>query len=185
MDRPPVWQRLDQYLSQTPVIEPSAYVAPGVTLIGAVTVGARSSIWYQTVVRADLNCVEIGTETNVQDGCVLHVANEFALRIGDGVSCGHQATLHACTIKDHVLVGMGACIMDGSVVGTECIIGARALVPKRTQIAPRSLVLGSPARVIRELTDQEVTGIHALAKKYVAVAARYRDGTFDTGSGPG
>jgi carbonic anhydrase/acetyltransferase-like protein (isoleucine patch superfamily) len=173
---PPVWQRLDRYLSQAPVIDPSAYVAPDATLIGAVTLGARSSVWYQTVVRADINRIDIGTETNLQDGCVLHVADEFALRIGNGVSCGHRAILHACTVEDHVLVGMGACVMDGAVIGTECIIGAYALVLKGTQIAPRSLVLGSPARPIRELTEREVAGIHALAQKYVGVARRNREG---------
>lgn len=175
-ERPPVWQRLDRFLSQTPVIDPSAYVAPGATVIGAVTLGARSSVWYQTVVRADINRIDIGAETNLQDGCVLHVADEFALRIGNGVNCGHRAILHACTVEDHVLVGMGACVMDGAVIGTECIVGAYSLVVKGTQIAPRSLVLGSPARVIRGLTESEVAGIHTLAQKYVDVARRYRDG---------
>ncbi|MBW0001298.1 MAG: gamma carbonic anhydrase family protein [Verrucomicrobia bacterium] len=175
-EHPPVWQRLDRYLSQTPMIDPSAYVAPGATLIGAVTLGARSSVWYQTVVRADINRIDIGAETNLQDGCVLHVADDYALRIGNGVNCGHRAILHACTVEDHVLVGMGACVMDGAVIGAECIIGAYSLVLKGTQVAPRSLVLGSPARVVRELTESEVAGIHSLAQKYVAVARHYREG---------
>ncbi|MBV9491438.1 MAG: gamma carbonic anhydrase family protein [Verrucomicrobia bacterium] len=172
--RPPVWQRLERYLSQTPQVDPSAYVAPGVALVGAVTVGAWSSLWYGTVVRADINRIDIGSETNVQDGCVLHVADDFALRIGNGVSCGHRAILHACTVEDHVLIGMGACVMDGARVEAECIVGAHALVPKGARIPSRALVLGSPGRVVRQLSESEIGGIRALASKYVEVARHHR-----------
>ena len=174
MESTPVSKRLAQYLAVPPKVEPTALVAPGVCLLGSVTVGAYASLWPGVVARADLNAIEIGAETNLQDGCILHVADAYPLKIGDGVSCGHRALLHACSIGSHVLVGMGACVMDGAVIGPETIIGAQSLLTKGMKVPPRSLVLGSPGRVIRQLSSAEVESIYALARKYVEVTRYYR-----------
>ncbi|HEY0789514.1 MAG TPA: gamma carbonic anhydrase family protein [Chthoniobacterales bacterium] len=169
-----LWERLARNLAVPPKVAPTALLAPGVCLVGAVTVGERSSLWPGVVARADLNPIEIGAETNLQDGCILHVADAYPLRIGDGVSCGHRVLLHACAIGAHVLVGMGACVMDGAVIGPETIIGAQSLVTKAMEVPPRSLVVGSPARVVRTLSSAEVESIYTLAQKYVDVARYYR-----------
>jgi gamma-carbonic anhydrase len=166
--------RLAEYLQNQPSVAETAFVAPTASLMGAVTVGAHASIWYQVVVRADIHSIQIGSRTNIQDGSILHVADQFPLFIGDEVTCGHRAILHACSIGDRVLVGMGAIILDGAEIGEDCIIGAQALVTKGSKIPPGSLVIGSPARVHRPLTNLEITSIASLADKYVNVAAYYR-----------
>jgi gamma-carbonic anhydrase len=166
--------RLAEYLQNQPSVAETAFVAPTASLMGAVTVGAHASIWYQVVVRADIHSIQIGSRTNIQDGSILHVADQFPLFIGDEVTCGHRAILHACSIGDRVLVGMGAIILDGAEIGEDCIIGAQALVTKGSKIPPGSLVIGSPARVHRPLTNLEITSIASLADKYANVAAYYR-----------
>ena len=170
-----VHSRLAEYLECQPSIAETAFVAPTASLMGAVTVGEHSSIWYQVVVRADIHSIQIGSRTNIQDGSILHVADQFPLFIGNEVTCGHRAILHACSIGDRVLVGMGAIILDGAEIGPDCIIGAQALVTKGSKILPGSLVIGSPAKVHRRLTNLEITSIASLADKYVNVAAYYRD----------
>ncbi len=167
--------RLAEYLERQPSIAETAFVAPSASLMGAVTVGEHSSIWYQVVVRADIHSIQIGRRTNIQDGSILHVADKFPLFIGDEVTCGHRAILHACSIGDRVLIGMGAIILDGAEIGPDCIIGAQALVTKGSKIFPGSLVIGSPAKVHRPLTNLEITSIALLADKYVHVAAYHRD----------
>jgi len=127
------------------------------------------------VVRADIHSIQIGSRTNIQDGSILHVADQFPLFIGNEVTCGHRAILHACSIGDRVLIGMGAIILDGAEIGPDCIIGAQALVTKGSKILPGSLVIGSPAKVHRSLTNLEITSIALLADKYVNVAAYHRD----------
>jgi gamma-carbonic anhydrase len=164
---------LNRFLSQRPSVPKTCFVAPSAVLIGAVSLGEETSIWYQAVVRADINSITIGNRTNIQDGAVLHVANDFPLTIGEEVNCGHQAVLHACTIEDRVLIGIGAILLDGAVIGHDSIVGAGALVTKGTAIPPGSMVLGSPARVIRTLTLTEKAGISQLAQKYVDVARFY------------
>ena len=166
--------RLAEYLERRPSIAETAFVAPSATLTGAVSVGEHSSIWYQAVVRADIHSIQIGNRTNIQDGSILHVADRYPLFIGNEVTCGHRAILHACSIGDRVLIGMGAIILDGAEIGPECIVGAQALVTKGSKISPRSLVIGSPAKVLRPLTDVEITSIALLAEKYVNVAAYHR-----------
>jgi carbonic anhydrase/acetyltransferase-like protein (isoleucine patch superfamily) len=165
---------LGRFLSEKPVISKDVYVAPNTTILGKVTIGTSSSVWFQTVIRADINEIVIGKCSNIQDGSVLHVADRFPLIIGDYVSCGHRAIVHACTIGDRVLIGMGAVVMDGATVGSGSIIGAHTLVTKGSVIPPRSLVLGSPGKIIRSLTTDEEAGIKHLAEKYVAVSGHYR-----------
>jgi gamma-carbonic anhydrase len=169
-----VHRRLAEYLQRQPSIAETAFVAPTASLMGAVTVGEHSSIWYQVVVRADIHSIQIGNRTNIQDGSILHVADQFPLCIGNEVTCGHRAILHACSIGDRVLVGMGAIILDGAEIGPDCIIGAQALVTKGSKIPPGSLVIGSPAKVHRPLTNPEITSITSLADKYVNIAAYHR-----------
>jgi carbonic anhydrase/acetyltransferase-like protein (isoleucine patch superfamily) len=168
-----VLQRLDQFLVANPVIASGVYVAPNATLLGKISIGSGSSVWFQSVIRADINEIRIGSETNIQDGSILHVADRYGLAIGNQVSCGHRAILHACTIHDRVLVGMSAVIMDGVEVGARSIVGAGALLTKGTSVPPGSLVLGSPAKVVRLLTASEQKSIEELAAKYVSVGKYY------------
>jgi carbonic anhydrase/acetyltransferase-like protein (isoleucine patch superfamily) len=166
----PVLERLDRFLAEKPVISEDVYIAPDATILGKVSIRSESSVWFQSVIRADINEIRIGQKTNIQDGSILHVADRFGLTIGDQVCCGHRAILHACTIGDRVLIGMGAIVMDGA----GSIIGASTLIPKSARLPPGSLILGSPGRVVRTLTDSEQQGIEELAEKYVAVARHYR-----------
>jgi gamma-carbonic anhydrase len=173
MDFDLVVERLDRFLGAKPLIAGDVFVAPNATILGKVTIGSGSSVWFQSVIRGDLNKIEIGSGTNIQDGSILHVADRFGLEIGNQVSCGHRAILHACAIRDRVLVGMNAVVMDGAEVGAGSIIGAGALLTKGTRIPPGSLVLGSPGRVVRQLTVDEQKGIEELAQKYVCVGRYY------------
>src|ERR1700743_2607245 len=165
------WQ---QFLPKQPKLAPSVFVARTADVIGAVSVDEHSSIWFQAVVRADINEIVIGRRTNIQDGCILHVADDYPGGIGDDVPCGHRAMIHACHIGDRVLVGMGAIILDGAEIGSDSIIGAHTLVTKGTQGPPRSLILGSPGKVIRSLRAEEIAALPRMAAKYVAVAAAHR-----------
>ncbi len=166
--------RLARYLDTAPAIHPTAFVAPGAAVIGAVTLGEESSVWFQTVLRADINRITIGPRSNVQDGAVVHLADDFGTSVGELVTVGHKAILHACTVADEVLVGMGAIILDGAEVGARSIIGAGALVTGGKKIPPGSLVLGSPGKVVRVLSLEEQAGIRLWAEKYVALARAYR-----------
>ena len=156
------------FQNKMPCIDSSAYIVENASVIGDVIVGAKSSIWFNAVIRGDVNYIRIGKRTNIQDGCVLHVAREkYPLIIGDEVTVGHNTTLHACTIGSRCLIGMGATIMDGSTIGENCIIGAGSLVTPGTIIQPGSMVMGSPARVKRKLSDNEITSILDSANHYV------------------
>ncbi len=162
------------YLEKTPVIHPSVFLAEGSQIIGDVKINEQSSIWFNAVVRGDVNYIRIGARTNVQDSCVLHVSRKkYPLIVGDDVTVGHNVTLHACNIGSRCLIGMGAIVMDGTEVGEDSIIGAGALVTAKTIIPPRSLVLGSPAKVKRELTDDEVRGIKESADHYLEDVKNY------------
>jgi len=169
-----VLTRLDRFLHKQPKLAQAVFVARSANVIGAVSVDEHSSIWFQTVVRADINEIVVGRRTNIQDGCILHVADDYPVRIGDDVTCGHRAVIHACHIGDRVLVGMGAIILDGAEIGYDSIIGAHTLVTKGTKIPPGSLVLGSPGKVIRSLRAEEIAALPRMAAKYVAVAMTYR-----------
>ncbi|KMP12681.1 acetyltransferase [Candidatus Nitromaritima sp. SCGC AAA799-A02] len=156
------------YKDKKPQIASSAYVVESAQVIGDVVIGEESSVWFNAVVRGDVNYIRIGRRTNIQDGCILHVArNKYPLIVGDEVTVGHNVTLHACRIGSRCLIGMGTVVMDGSEIGEDCIVGAGALVTPRTLIPPRSMVLGSPAKVKRELTDKEIRSIQESANHYV------------------
>jgi carbonic anhydrase/acetyltransferase-like protein (isoleucine patch superfamily) len=157
----------------TPVLAAGIFLAPGATVVGDVVIGAQSSIWFGSVIRADIHRIIIGTQSNVQDGSVLHVSDAFPCILGDRVTIGHRAVVHACTVEDEVLVGMGAIILDGAVIGARSTIAAGALVTKNTRIPPGSLVMGTPAKVIRPLTEEEQQSNIQLALKYVEVSRRY------------
>jgi gamma-carbonic anhydrase len=159
-----------------PRLHPSVYVADTAAVTGDVEIGEGSSIWFGTVVRGDVNHVRIGARTNVQDLSVVHVTEDrHPTIVGDDVTVGHRAVLHGCTIRDRCLVGMGAIVLDGAVVGPDAMIGAGALVPPGMVVPPGVLVLGSPARVKRPLTADEIAGLVRSAANYTLHAARYRD----------
>ncbi len=158
-----------------PAIDPSAFVPAEAVVIGDVVIGADSSLWFHTVVRADVHAVRIGARTNVQDNATIHVVTgRHATTLGDGVTVGHNAVLHGCAVEDGALIGMGAVVLDGAVVGAESLVGAGALVTPGTVLPPRSLVLGSPAKRVREVSDAERERLRTSAANYVALARRYR-----------
>lgn len=158
-----------------PTLGASAFVEETAVVVGDVVLGAESSVWFLSVVRGDVNSIRIGSRTNIQDLCVLHVTHDtHPLIIGDEVTVGHHVVLHGCTIKDRVLVGMGAILMDGVVIGEECVIGAGALITEGTVVPPGSLVLGSPGRVKRSVTDEERAWIRQSAANYVRYASEHR-----------
>jgi carbonic anhydrase/acetyltransferase-like protein (isoleucine patch superfamily) len=161
--------------AECPKIHDTAFIAPGAVLVGGVTVGEQASVWYQCVARGDINRIRIGARSNIQDGTIIHVSDAYEAIIGESVSVGHRAIIHACEIGDETLVGMGAIVMDGAMIGPRCVIGAGALVTKGTVVPEGSLVMGSPARVVRALSESERAGNAALAAKYVEIARRYRE----------
>lgn len=168
-------EQLQRYLDAKPRIHPTAFIAPGADVLGDVTLEEESSVWFQSVLRGDINRIVIGPRSNVQDGSVVHLADDYGVYVGELVTVGHKAILHACTIADEVLVGMGAIVLDGAEIGARTIIGAGALVTGGKKIPPGSLVLGSPAKVVRTLTLEEQAGIKVWAEKYVALSRQYRE----------
>lgn len=152
----------------------SVFIAPGAVVIGAVDLADESSIWFGCVLRGDINRIVVGAQSNVQDGSVLHVSDDHACLLGERVTVGHRAVVHACTVEDEVLVGMGAVILDGARIGARSIVAAGALVPKNMQVPAGSLVMGSPAKVVRSLTAEEQSANQKLALKYVELARQYR-----------
>jgi carbonic anhydrase/acetyltransferase-like protein (isoleucine patch superfamily) len=168
-------QQIEGFLGTLPRVHPTAFIAPGAAVFGDVTVGEEASIWFQATARGDINRIVVGARSNVQDGAVLHVADEYHCEIGELVTVGHKAVVHACTIEDEVLIGMGAIILDGARIGARSIIGAGALVTGGKQIPAGSLVLGSPAKVIRALSEEEQRGIRVWADRYVTLSQAYRE----------
>jgi carbonic anhydrase/acetyltransferase-like protein (isoleucine patch superfamily) len=162
------------------VLRDSVFIAPGAVVIGAVDLAEESSIWFGSVLRGDINRIIVGAQSNVQDGSVLHVSDDHPCILGERVTVGHRAVVHACTVEDEVLVGMGAIILDGARIGARSIVAAGALVPKNMQVPPGSLVMGSPARVVRPMTAEEQAGNQKLALKYVELSRQYR--SFDVPS---
>lgn len=149
-----------------PRLARGVFVAETAVLAGDVVLGEHSSVWYGAVVRGDLNRVEVGRHSNIQDGCVLHVTEEHGVRVGDYVTVGHGAVLHGCRVQNGALIGMGAIVLDGAVVEEEALVGAGALVPEGKVIPARSLALGSPAKVVRELSPEQVQGLRGSAITY-------------------
>lgn len=158
----------------SPDIHASAFVAPNATLVGRVMIGSGSSIWFQSVVRGDINAITIGANTNIQDGCLLHVTHEHALTVGDHVTVGHGAILHGCTIESSCLISMAAVVLDGAVVGAGSIVAAGAVVAPNSKIPANSLVMGVPAKVVRSVTAQDAARIETGWQNYLGYAGAYR-----------
>lgn len=155
-------------------IDPTAWIAPNATVIGAVTMGPRSSVYYQSVVRADIAPIRIGADTNVQDGCILHVGSEDPCILGDRVSLGHGAIVHGATIEDDCLIGMRATILNGAVIGKGSVVGAGAVVPEKMIVPPNSLVVGIPAKVIKQVPEGLSRIIGITAENYVVYTEGHR-----------
>lgn len=166
---------LTERLRRGPHLHPSAFVVPNATVIGDVTLEEESSVWYSAVLRGDINRIIIGPRSNIQDGAIVHLADDYSAIVGELVTIGHRAIVHACTIGDEVLVGMGAIILDGAEIGPRSIIGANTLVTAETKIAPGSLVVGSPGKVVRLLAGAEQQAIKHWALKYVENARHFRE----------
>jgi carbonic anhydrase/acetyltransferase-like protein (isoleucine patch superfamily) len=166
-------EQIAHFLGRTPQISPTAFIAPHTFIAGDVEIGDEASIWPCCSLRGDIAPIRIGAHSNIQDGSVVHVADDLPAIVGEWVTVGHNATIHACTIEDEVLVGMGAIILDGARIGARSIIGANATVTMHTEIPPGSLVLGSPAKVARVLSREQQAGIRAWAERYVKLSRIY------------
>jgi gamma-carbonic anhydrase len=165
---------IEPFLGRHPDLHPSAWVAPSAIVAGDVTLGEGASVWYGASLRGDVHYIRVGDRSNVQDNAVLHVSRgTHPCVLGADVTVGHAAVVHGCTVEDGCLIGMGAVVLDGAVIGAGSTVGAGALVTGGTQVPPRSLVLGAPARVVRELTDEEVAANLANAAHYVRLTRMY------------
>ena len=164
-----------KHLMHPKQVDNSVFVAPGAVILGNVTLESNVSVWYQAVLRADIQAINVGPGSNIQDGSVIHLSSDLGTEVGSYVTCGHRAILHACTIDDEVLVGMGAIVMDGAEVGARSIIAAGALVTRGQIVPPGSLVMGSPGKVVRKLTRDEQIANRAMAEKYIHVANEHRE----------
>jgi len=170
-----------QFKEWTPKLAKNAWIAEGASVIGRVTMGEDSAVWFGCVVRGDVHFITIGDRSNIQDLSMIHVTHHKKEDMSDGnptiigndVTVGHRVMLHGCTIEDGCLIGMSATILDGAVIGKESIVGAGALVTKNKIFPPRSLIMGSPAKVVRELTDSEVAELYASASRYVKFKNEY------------
>lgn len=163
--------QLDRFLRKPPTLGSDVYLASTAVVVGDVTIGDHSSVWYNAVLRGDINFIRIGHHTNIQDNAVVHLADDYPAIIGNYVTVGHSATIHACVVGDESLIGMGATILDGAEIGEQCLIGAHSLVTPGTVIPAGSLVMGSPAVVKRALSPRERTNLKGWADKYVANGA--------------
>lgn len=173
-------QNIRPFKKQLPEIAESAYIDPAAVVIGDVVIGADSSVWPMAVIRGDVNCIRIGERTNIQDGSVLHVTHEgplapdgFSLNIGSEVTVGHKVVLHACTVEDKCLIGMGSVVLDGAVICSGCILGAGSVVSPGKVLEGGYLYLGAPARKIRELNQKEKDFLSYSAKHYVRLKNDY------------
>ena len=159
------------YGARAPRLSPGVFLAPTCSLVGDVELGPRVSVWYAAVVRGDVNSIRIGAESNVQDGAVLHgTLGEWPVEIGERVSIGHQATLHGCVVEDGALIGIGARVLDGARIGAEALVAAGALVREGMQVPPRTLVVGVPGVVKRELTERELEIVRRTSGRYLKLA---------------
>lgn len=160
---------------KTPVLGRDVFVAANATVIGDVVLADRASVWFGSVLRADVGRIRIGAESNIQDLSVIHVdSGGFDTLIGAGVTVGHRVVLHGCTVRDFALIGMGSVLLNGCEIGEECIVGAGSLVTVGTRIPPRMLALGSPAKAVRPLKEAELASLRESAAHYVSYAAMYR-----------
>lgn len=159
-----------------PELDPSAWVADSAQVIGKVFLGKDSSVWFGTVVRGDTETIRIGEGSNIQDGSVLHADPGVPLTIGAGVTVGHKVMLHGCTIGDESLIGIGAVVLNGARIGRNCLVGAGALVTEGKEFPDGSMIIGSPAKAVRQLTPEQIEGLRRGAQHYVDNARRYRVG---------
>ncbi len=167
---------IKKFREKSPIIPDSCYISESVDLIGDVTLGEDVSLWFGTVVRGDMHHITIGNRSNIQDNSVVHVTTDVSpTRIGNEVTVGHNAIIHGATIEDRCLIGMGAIIMDDVVIGEGSIVGAGAVVPPNMIISPRSLVVGLPAKVVRQTTDEELEMIIERAQHYIDFSAEYKN----------
>lgn len=166
---------LFQYKGNEPNIEENVYIADSSNIIGDVYISSGASIWYNVVVRGDENQIFIGQNTNVQDLSMIHISKKYPTYIGEDVTIGHKCIIHACEIDDNVLVGMGAIILDGAKIGKNSIIGAGALVTKDKVFPENSLILGSPAKLVRELSEDEINSIKKSADEYLQYAKNHME----------
>ena len=164
---------IDRYLAAIPTVGARVLVAPGAAVVGDVRLGDDSSVWYGAVLRGDLEPIDIGARTNIQDGTVIHVADGAPCSVAEDVVVGHRVMLHACRVEAGCLIGMQSTVLDGAVIGQGSVVGAGALVTQRMIVPPRSLVLGAPARVVRALTEEDEAFHRALAAKYVRLKENY------------
>ena len=161
-------------MGHSPTIDVTCFVAESAEIIGQVIVEQGANIWYNTIVRGDVEPIIIGENTNIQDLSVLHTSHGYPLKIGSGVTIGHRAICHGCTIEENVLIGMGSIVLDGAYIEKDVIIGAGSLVPPNKRIPSRSLVIGSPAKVMRTLTEEEVESIKKSASGYVELSQHHK-----------
>jgi carbonic anhydrase/acetyltransferase-like protein (isoleucine patch superfamily) len=164
---------IQTFEGKTPVVAKDAYISPRASVIGAVTIGAKSSVWEHAVIRGDYNSVTVGSETSVQDNCTVHCDMRYSTRIGNRVTLGHNSVVHGCTIEDDVLVGIGAIILNDVLVGARSIIGAGCVVTPGSKIPPGSLVLGVPGKVVRPASEAELAEFAINWKLYVQLSRRY------------
>jgi carbonic anhydrase/acetyltransferase-like protein (isoleucine patch superfamily) len=165
-----VQQRLARHLGRNARTTEAAFVAPNATVLGDVVLGALSSVWYGCVLRGDINSIEIGEGANIQDLTMIHLADDYGVRVGRYTTVGHGAIIHACEIGDECLIGMGATLLDGAKIGDRCVVGANSLVTQKFVAPPGSMILGSPAKIVRTLTAVEQAGLRRWAEKYIEVA---------------
>lgn len=165
--------QLDQH---SPNVHPTAFVADNATVIGDVNLGADSSVWFGTVIRGDTATITVGAGSNVQDGTVLHADHGFPLTIGERVTIGHKAMVHGCTIGDESLIGIGAVVLNGAKIGKNCLVGAGALVTEGKEFPDGSMIIGSPAKAVRQLTPEQIEGLRKSAQTYINNGRRYKAG---------
>jgi carbonic anhydrase/acetyltransferase-like protein (isoleucine patch superfamily) len=164
---------LYQLGDKSPVVAPDAWVAPNATVIGDVHLGAGASVWWNTVIRGDTDRISIGDKTNIQDGSVLHTDAGIHLQIGNGVTVGHMVMIHGCTIGDNCLIGIGSIILNRAVIGRNTLVGANTLIPEGKEFPEGVLIIGSPGKVVRELTEEEIARISRSAEHYAKNGERY------------
>lgn len=163
--------QLEAHLRKQPVLGVGVYLASTAVVLGDVTLGDHASVWFGAVLRGDIHRISVGAYSNIQDNAVLHLADDFPCVVGNWVTIGHSAVVHACTVGDECLIGMGAVILDGAEIGAQSIVGAKALVTQGMKVPPGSLVLGAPAKVVRALTPEERANLKWWAEKYVTNGA--------------
>ena len=167
--------RLTEFLARKPTCESDVFIAPNAIVVGDVRIGKQSSVWYGSVLRGDINYIQIGSFSNLQDGVIGHLSDERPLLVGNYVTVGHGAIIHACTIEDECLIGMNATVLDGAVVGKQSIVAAGTVVPSGMLIPPGSLVAGVPGTIKRQLGVEKRNGLKKWAEKYLEVAKAHQE----------